>query len=114
MRSDVMQILAACDLFVMSSRREGFPIALVEALHSRIPIVSTEVAGAREVLPKEVLVPIGDPAALAETVTRVLEWPEAQRMGQYDECFQMAETELAVDGMAGRTLACYQALLEKG
>ncbi len=44
------EILAACQLFVLSSRWEGMPNVLLEALASDLPCVATDVEGVRELL----------------------------------------------------------------
>lgn len=48
--SNPYQYLAKCDLFVCSSRREGFSTAVTEALVLGVPVVSTDCSGARELL----------------------------------------------------------------
>lgn len=65
----VAELLAACDLVVHASYREGLARVLPQALLSQKPVVSYDVDGAREVvLPGEtgVLVPVGDVAGLAQ------------------------------------------------
>ena len=49
-RENPYKYLAACDLYVCSSRREGFSTAVTEALIVGTPIVSTDCSGARELL----------------------------------------------------------------
>ncbi|HET9984292.1 MAG TPA: glycosyltransferase family 4 protein [Longimicrobiales bacterium] len=49
-RTDVGDVLAAFDLYVVSSDREGMSNAMLEALASGIPVISTPVSGAREAL----------------------------------------------------------------
>lgn len=65
-RDDVAELLCAADIFVLPSRREGFPGVLVEAMALEVPIVATRVPGAEEALGEDggLLVPIGDVDAL--------------------------------------------------
>lgn len=64
---------AAFDTFVMSSRTEGTPIALFEAMAARVPVVTTAVGGIPDVVtPAEaLLVPPESPAALAVALEAV-------------------------------------------
>ncbi len=82
-RDDVATVLAALDVFVLSSRWEGEPIALLEALHCGLRCVATESAGARELLGGGAgwLVPIDDSTALAAAIdsARRSEFPTAAR-----------------------------------
>jgi len=74
-RDDVARVLAATDLVVLPSRYEGFPNVVVEAMAARRPVVATRVPGTDEaVLDGEtgLLVPPGDPQALAAALVRVL------------------------------------------
>ena len=66
---------AAFDLFVMSSRTEGLPMVLLEAMAAGIPIVTTNVGGIPQLLsPSEgVLVPPEDPKALAAAMRAALD-----------------------------------------
>lgn len=76
-RDDVGTVLSALDVFVLSSRWEGEPIAMLEALHCGLPCVATATAGARELLGDGAgwLVPIDDAAALSRALS------EAKRVG---------------------------------
>lgn len=71
--------MARADVFVLSSRWEGLPGVLLEALTVGCPVVSTDCpGGAREILADGrygPLVPVGDPKALAEAILQVLENP---------------------------------------
>lgn len=77
MRTDVRRMLHAADVFVMSSRWEGLPVALLEAMEAGLPVVSTDVGDVGEVLSggAGVTVRPGDPAALADAMIDVLEFP---------------------------------------
>ncbi|MFO0920034.1 MAG: glycosyltransferase, partial [Planctomycetaceae bacterium] len=71
--------LKSADLFVLSSRFEGLPGVLIEALACRTPVVSTDCpTGPREILGEGEfgpLTPVDDANALAEAMQRVLEQP---------------------------------------
>ena len=74
-RTDVPDLLAALDVFCISSLYEGTPLALFEAMAAGRPIVSTAVDGCREVLEDGVsglLVPPADAEALAGALERVV------------------------------------------
>lgn len=78
-RDDVHQLLAAADVFVLSSKWEGEPIALLEALAMGLPCVATDTDGAREILAGTgagTLVPIGDTKALASALETLRREPE--------------------------------------
>jgi len=73
-RSDVDRLYAAMDLFVLASHREGFPRAAMEATAMGLPVVATDIRGCRQVVDPGVtglLVPVGDPAALAAAVAAI-------------------------------------------
>jgi len=74
-RADVPDVLAALDVFCISSLYEGTPLALFEAMAAGRAIVSTAVDGCREVIEEGatgLLVPASDPVALASALDRVL------------------------------------------
>jgi glycosyltransferase involved in cell wall biosynthesis len=75
---DAARFLPAFDAFVLSSRTEGTPIALFEAMAAGVPIVATRVGGVPDVVSPEeaLLVPSEDPAALATAVDALLAEPD--------------------------------------
>jgi glycosyltransferase involved in cell wall biosynthesis len=77
-RRDVPELLAASDSFVLPSLWEGLPIALVEAMASRLPVIATEVSGTSQVMVDGEtgwLVAPGDPAGLSEAMAELLSNP---------------------------------------
>ncbi len=73
----VRQHLDRADLFVMPSRTEGLPRALIEAMARGLPAIGTTAGGIPELLDPEYLVPPDDPAALADAITAMLTDPDA-------------------------------------
>jgi glycosyltransferase involved in cell wall biosynthesis len=81
-RSDVPELLCAADLFVLPTRREGFPGAVLEAMALEVPIVGSSIAAVSEAVvdgQHAVLVPPDDPSALAVAMVDVLTCPSAAR-----------------------------------
>lgn len=80
------RLLAGCDVFVLPSLSEGLPVALLEAMSAGRAIVATSVGGVPEVVEGGVdalVVPPGDPDALAAAAVRLLRDPdERDRLGQ--------------------------------
>jgi glycosyltransferase involved in cell wall biosynthesis len=74
-REDAARVASAFDVFVLSSRHEGLPVALLEAMAAGRPVVATRVGGVPEVVRhggEGILVPPGDPDALAAAMVTVL------------------------------------------
>lgn len=75
-RSDVYQLLPGANAFILSSKREGFPMSILEAMASGLPVIATNVGGIPEVIKDEqngILVSPQDQNALANAICRVLD-----------------------------------------
>lgn len=85
-RGDVAAVLAAADLFVLPSRNDAFPTALLEAMAAGLPVVAGDAGGIPEIVEAGrtgVLVPPGDSDRLADAVAGLLERPaERSAMGR--------------------------------
>ncbi len=83
--SAVSQYLSAADVFVLPSRSEGLPIALLEAMSAGLPVVATRLEGMDDLVKhgeRGLLVPVDDPRALADAILELLsDPPAARRMG---------------------------------
>lgn len=87
---DVARFLPTLDLFVSSSRSEPFGLAIVEAMASGVPVVSTMSEGAREIIDDSAtgrLVPSADVGALASSIDELLSDPkERARLSENAHC----------------------------
>ncbi|HUT49975.1 MAG TPA: glycosyltransferase family 4 protein [Alphaproteobacteria bacterium] len=82
-REDVADLLRAADIFVLASHREGMPRSIIEAMMTGLPVVATNIRGAREeVVAGETgsLVPVNKPDALAAALNRLVSDAELRRM----------------------------------
>jgi len=98
--TDVAACFRSARVFALSSRQEGMPNALLEAMASGLPAVAARVGGIPFLLGKEngLLVPAGDSGSLAEGLLHVLRDPElAQRMGKAGR--ERAERDFSLSAM---------------
>lgn len=105
---DVRPYLAAADIVVLPSYREGIPRVAMEAAAAGRPVVAYDVRGVREVLDAGtgLLVPRGDRAALARVVERVL--ADADERGALGEaCRARVVERFSEDAVVERLRAVY-------
>jgi glycosyltransferase involved in cell wall biosynthesis len=85
-RRDLETVYGATDVFLLTSRNEGTPVALIESLAAAVPGVSTDVGGVRDVIDGNhagLLAPFGDARALADhVVTLLADRDRRRRMGE--------------------------------
>ncbi len=74
--AEVRKALDEADLFVLPSRAEGLPRALIEAMARGLPAIASDVGGCDELLVAADLVPAGNADLLATAVQDMLDDPE--------------------------------------
>ncbi len=116
MRRDIERVLPLMQIFVMPSLSEGFGIAIVEAMAACRPVVATAVGGIPEIVvhgETGLLVPPGDPSALAAAIQDLLSHPaKARSFGhrgrqRVQECF-------SIQSVVQRHEELYEALYRVG
>ncbi len=112
-RDDVPDLLPAMDVFTLSSRYEGLPISLLEAMAAQVACVVTNVGGIPEAIEHDrdgLLVPPGDPEALADALGAVLR-DDARRSRLAAAGRDRVVRDFSIDRAVAETDALYQRLL---
>jgi glycosyltransferase involved in cell wall biosynthesis len=112
-RGDVRDLLAGFDVFALSSRQEGLPVAIMEAMAAGLPIAATAVGGLPEMIEDGrdgLLVPPDSPAALAAALARIAHEPGlAGRLGaaaaRRSADFDAASAQRQIEAVYERALA---------
>ena len=111
--SQVPRLLARARLFVLPSRYEGMPNALLEAMAVGLPVIATDVGGVTDIVTNGangVIVPAENPAALAEAIVLLLQDDElAGRLATAAQA--RVRADFAISDHADRSLAIYEGVL---
>jgi glycosyltransferase involved in cell wall biosynthesis len=113
-RRDTLDVLAAADLFVLSSRQEGLPVALMEALALGLPVVATDVGGIPEAVTDGVegtLVRANRPDELADAILGLVRDPE--RRSRMAKAATRRSTQFDVERVVRRYERCYRTLVSR-
>jgi glycosyltransferase involved in cell wall biosynthesis len=112
-RSDVPRLLHGLDVLALSSRTEGYSIALLEGAAAGVPMVATDVGGNREIVADGVtgvVVPHGDEVALSRALLDLLNDPP--RRARYGAAAAAWAAQAAgIDTMQRRYADLYRSLL---
>ncbi|HET9776022.1 MAG TPA: glycosyltransferase [Gemmatimonadaceae bacterium] len=115
-RRDIPAVLAQTDVFTLSSRWEGLPLTVVEAMAAARPVVLTDVGGVRDLVDPGVhglLVPPGEVPALANALSTLLSDDGLRRaMGQAGR--ERIVRDFSMDVYVERHHALYESLWAEG
>jgi glycosyltransferase involved in cell wall biosynthesis len=112
---DPSRVMAAFDLIVLSSRTEGTPMTLLEAMGASVPVVATKVGGIPDVITEEhgLLGPPEDPSALAAAIRSVyMDRPAAAARAQ--AAHRRLDAEFSVDAWLDKYDQLYNARPTRG
>jgi glycosyltransferase involved in cell wall biosynthesis len=104
-RTDVHELLQAADIYWLTSRSEGIPCTMQEAMAAKIPVVAFDIAGVGEMLFNEengFLVPFEDITGLVATTSRIIHDPALRRNIGY-KGFQTMTEEYSMEKMCRNT-----------
>jgi len=111
-RSDTAALYSAADVFVLSSRSEGLPMVLLEAMTAGLPVAATRVGGVPSAVPAEagLLVDPASPDDLADAMATLADDADLRaRLGA--EARRTALQRHGVDAMVDRYVAAYEAAI---
>lgn len=112
-RHDIPDILAASDIFVLSSRWEGLPLVIIEAEMAGLPVVAPAVGGVPELIEDGVtgyMVPPRNPQALADILQKLLD-DIRLRQKAGSAAREKALREFTLDNMLTKTHRLYEDIL---
>jgi glycosyltransferase involved in cell wall biosynthesis len=112
---DVAGELTGADIFVLPSRSEGLPLALVEAMAARLPVIATAVGGIPEILGDSTIsnwmVPPDDAAALENALFRMVALSEHERADLGEQAHRIATDGFGQERYKSELLQLYAAAL---
>ncbi len=113
--SNLPELLAAADAFILSSDWEGNPLVVMEAMAAGKPIVTTTVGCVPELVSPETgwLVAPGDRAGFADALVQLLHDPDRRR-AQGEAAARVARERFDVSAMAAAYRGLYRTLVEPG
>jgi glycosyltransferase involved in cell wall biosynthesis len=113
---DVRRWMQAADGFVLSSRWEGLPMALLEAAACALPAVATDVPGTREAIVQGVtgyLAVAGSAIALQGEMTRMMQTPAEERKAMGERARQFVLERFGLEAVLDRWEDLYADLLKR-
>jgi glycosyltransferase involved in cell wall biosynthesis len=113
--ADTAPYYRAMDILVLPTWREGFPNVLLEAAASGLPVVTTNTTGARDAVQNGItglVVPPGDPLALAEALHTLLQHPD-RRLTMGRAARRWVGQQFVNRRVLGLTVSLYQQLVSQ-
>lgn len=115
-RTDTPDLLRASDIFVLPSRWEGMPLAILEAMGTGLPVVVSDIPGNRHLVEHKqqgLLFAMGDSAALADALSKLIVNPDL-RASLGKNARQKVEEQHDIRGRVKRVEMLYENVLQQG
>jgi glycosyltransferase involved in cell wall biosynthesis len=104
-REDVPELIQAADIYWLTSRSEGVPNTMLEAMAAKVPVVAFDIAGVAEVLRNNtngMMVPFKDLGGIIDATVKLIEDPQLKRkIG--DSGFHTVASEFSLEKMTDDT-----------
>ena len=113
-REDIPAILSALDVFVLASIEESCPVALLEAMAMKVPVVATDVGAVSELVVHNqtgFVVPPHDAGAIARAALTLLEKPRERLDAMVKAGWERVEAMFDIDAIARRQKQIYEKLI---
>lgn len=111
---DSREIFWASDVLVLPSRKEGFPLVIIEAMLCGVVPIRTPAAGAYDQIDDGInsfIIPFGDPNALAKRIKILLE-NETLRKNMADKAIEKAKEKFTACKMVESYLSLYKEIID--
>lgn len=116
-RRDIDRIYSNSNIALLASHSESFPLALLEAANQKLPLISTDVGGVKQLLTSEQygwVVPVNDPVQYAEAIAQAYNDFEQSRLVQKGEAlYAYSSSHFSLKELADSIETIYNNLLEK-
>jgi glycosyltransferase involved in cell wall biosynthesis len=115
-RQRVYEELRAADAFISTSHGEGLPIAVMEAMACRRPVILSDIPAHREIadeLQFIPLVPPDDVAGFAREIERLRDAPASERARIGESCRKLVEQRFSLEAMHGGYAEVYREITEQ-
>lgn len=113
-RSDIYDLIKDFNVFLLTSKQEGFPLVIIEAMAAGVPVISTNVGGISEVIKNNetgILIPPESPKELSKAVIELLSDKKLTK-DIIDNAQIAVNKHFTVENMTSNTLNIYKQVME--
>jgi glycosyltransferase involved in cell wall biosynthesis len=111
-KDNAIDLIYSSNLCVISSNKEGFSYVMAESLLAKTPILSTDVADMKRILPNKYVVDVDDIDAMSDTINYIKN-NYKQTLQDYKQSFEFAKKHFVFDEMVGSAYSTYQKVYAK-